>query len=518
MAPPLVCSSHFRKQNSFRRLASNNDRLPKNANVWRKIMADIKSVRTGIIRLAMASLIVLVSGVQGFGQSAGPTPKKPSANAKTQDLAQIPELLLTEAFAKPINAEAARVLITEGVKNANLLNKTRIDGFVDDLRKNRPDLKGLPFVMGDDCRMAEDRHRSFATAGESVHQAIAHVKSREPSKQTGPVIMDAFQRAYVDIDSGLPEPSGVTAQLTLPPLVRLALKVHQNVALNKFAPENAKKPIAAAQIAALMQVLAPESAELRVGLANYLGRIPHAEATRALARLAIFSEEAEVRQAACKALKARDGKDYTSILVEGLNYPWPAVAQRASEAIVQLKRTELIPQLIRVLEQPEPGTPSIKEIEGKKVVQVRELVRINHHRNCLLCHAPGNTADIPADAIRAEMPVPGEPFPSHSCYGDRGSTPEFAVRIDVTYLRQDFSRRLKVADAAPWPEWQRFDFLVRTRTLTDQDAKAHREFHQPHEPGELSSYQRAAVVGLRALTGRDTEPTAAAWRKLVGME
>jgi hypothetical protein len=347
---------------------------------------------------------------------------------------------------------------------------------------------------------------------------IVHVRSRGTSKQAATAVMDAFQRAYLEVDtkdSALPDPNGIGAQMTLPPLVRLTLHVKQGVAMKRFAPESAKKHVAAAQIAALMQVLAPESAELRVALANYLARMPHAEATRALARLAIFSEEAEVRQAACQALQTRNGKDYTDILVAGLSYPWPAVAQRASEAIVQLKRTELIPQLVGVLEQPEPGTPRAKEIDGKKVLQVRELVRINHHRNCLLCHAPGNTADIPEAAIRAEMPVPGEPFPSHSDYGDRGSTPEFAVRIDVTYLRQDFSRRLKVADAAPWPEMQRFDFLVRTRTLTDQEAQAYRECFQPGEPGDLSPYHRAAVVALRKLTGRDTDPTAAAWRKLV---
>jgi hypothetical protein len=484
-------------------------------------MADTRKLRTSIIRLAAASLIVLFGALQGFGQTEPATPKKPSAKALTRDLAQVPELLLDEAFAKPINADAARVLITEAVKNANLHNKTKIDGFVDDIRKNRPDLKGLPFVMGEDCRMAADRHHPFATAGESIHQAIVHVRSRGTSKQAATAVMDAFQRAYLEVDtkdSGLPDPNGIGAQMTLPPLVRLALHVKQGVAMKRFAPESAKKHVAAAQIAALMQVLAPEPAEWRVALAKYLGRIPHAEATRALARLAIFSEEAEVRQAACQALKARDGKDYTSILVEGLCYPWPAVAQRASETIVELKRTELIPQLIIVLEQPEPGTPSMKEIEGKKVVQVRELVRINHHRNCLLCHAPGNTADIPKAAIRAEMPVPGEPFPSHSGYGDRGSTPEFAVRIDVTYLRQDFSRRLKVADAGPWPEMQRFDFLVRTRTLTDQETKAHRELLEPREPGDLSPYHRAAVVALRELTGRDTESTAAAWRKVVDMK
>jgi hypothetical protein len=59
---------------------------------------------------------------------------------------------------------------------------------------------------------------------------------------------------------------------------------------------------------------------------------------------------------------------------------------------------------------------------------------------------------------------------------------------------------------------QHFDFLVRTRTLTATEAKA---YEQEAEPGRLSPYHRAALYALRELTGRDTEPTAVAWRKLL---
>ena len=87
------------------------------------------------------------------------------------------------------------------------------------------------------------------------------------------------------------------------------------------------------------------------------------------------------------------------------------------------------------------------------------------------------------------------------------------MRIDVTYLRPDFSMMQAVADANPWPEMQRFDFLVRTRVLTSVEAQAY-EPEQP-EAGRVSAYHRAALFALRELTGRDTEPTAAAWRKLL---
>jgi hypothetical protein len=74
---------------------------------------------------------------------------------------------------------------------------------------------------------------------------------------------------------------------------------------------------------------------------------------------------------------------------------------------------------------------------------------------------------------------------------------------------------LAVADANPWPEMQRFDFLVRTRVLSDEEATAYREKLKPREVGEFSPYQRAALAALRELTRRDTEPTPKAWRRLL---
>jgi hypothetical protein len=70
-----------------------------------------------------------------------------------------------------------------------------------------------------------------------------------------------------------------------------------------------------------------------------------------------------------------------------------------------------------------------------------------------------------------------------------------------------------VADANPWPEMQRFDFLVRSRVLTEQEAAA---FSSP-KAGTLSPYQRVTLAALRELTGRDTAPTPDAWRKLLDM-
>jgi hypothetical protein len=272
--------------------------------------------------------------------------------------------------------------------------------------------------------------------------------------------------------------------------------------------------VATARIAALMQVLAPEVPAMREGLVKYLAAVSNVEATQALARLAIFSAEDEVRQAALDALKVRRERDYTAILLQGLRYPLPAVARRASEAIVKLERNDLIPQLVDLLDEPDPRAPALKEVNNKRVPVVRELVRINHHKNCLLCHAPGNTGTVSAEALTAAVPVPNEPLPLPS-QGYQQSSPDLLVRVDVTYLRQDFSMLLPVADANPWPEMQRFDFLVRTRVLTDKAAKAFEEVLAKRGPGVLSPYHRAALAALRELTGRDTEPTPEAWRRLL---
>ena len=84
-----------------------------------------------------------------------------------------------------------------------------------------------------------------------------------------------------------------------------------------------------------MQMLAVESSHTRFKLVNFLDSMADPAATKALARLAIFSEEARIREEAVRALKMRRDKDYTDVLLTGLHYPWPEVAEPASEAIVQ---------------------------------------------------------------------------------------------------------------------------------------------------------------------------------------
>jgi hypothetical protein len=276
-----------------------------------------------------------------------------------------------------------------------------------------------------------------------------------------------------------------------------------------------RETVALARVAALMQVLAAEPPSLRLGLVRYLAGVPYAMATRALAKLALFSPEEEICRAAVDALQVRRERDYTDVLLAGFRYPLPAVAKRAADALVKLERKDLVPQLVALLDEPDPRAPSAKEVNGKKVAVVHELVRLNHHRSCLLCHAPGNTPTVAPDTLTASVPIPGEPLPPSSQGYNNPTIPDILVRLDVTYLRQDFSALLPVSDANPWPEMQRFDFVVRSRELTDLEAKAYQDKLGSREPGVLPPHRRAALAALRELTGRDTAPTAEAWRKLL---
>jgi hypothetical protein len=191
------------------------------------------------------------------------------------------------------------------------------------------------------------------------------------------------------------------------------------------------------------------------------------------------------------------------------------VSKRAAEALVKLERKDLLANLVEVLESPDPRLPVTEKRDGKEVTVVREMVRVNHHRNCLLCHAPGNTDNTPEGVLKVAVPLPNEPLAKPSEGGYQSTpppTPDIVVRLDMTYLRQDFSMMMPVSDAHPWPDTQRFDFLVRTRTLSAAETQA---YESTPEPGQLSPYHRSALYALRELTGRDTEPTAAAWRKLL---
>ena len=145
---------------------------------------------------------------------------------------------------------------------------------------------------------------------------------------------------------------------------------------------------------------------------------------------------------------------------------------------------------------------------------MRELVKVNHLQNCLLCHPPidqkkvaevtfkggeekirGGRGGMP-QGLTAPVALPGQPLASPTPSGGYGhfSQPDTLLAFDATYLRQDFSTKLPVADARPWPDTQRFDFMVRTREVTEKEADEVRALLRQEQP-----YQDAARAALQRL-------------------
>ena len=438
----------------------------------------------------------------------------------TDDLTKVPEVEFAARPANPANDPKRLENAAHQLAKINHLNARKTDAFMAELLESRDDLAGMPFEMGDACRTSPERARQFTLAVNAVRQALRahHGVANVVFNFNGPGA------------TGLPPGSGFggqfggigQAQMGGVPAggqnfwQTFATLCDQEDAARPKSDKDAAEHATVARVAALSQILAPDSAEMRAGLAKYLTGVPHVEATKALARLAIYSPEDDVRALAVTALKVRREKDYTDILVKGLRSPLPAVAKRAAEAITRIGRTDLIPELVAVLDEPDPRMPAARDVGGKKVAVVRELVKVNHHRNCAMCHQPGNPATVSGNVITAEVAVPGQPLPSmFEGYNRPQSSPDLMVRIDVTYLRQDFSATLPVADAAPWPEAQRFDFFVRERKLTDAEAAVYAEQLTPKEAGVVTPYHRAALAALRDITGKDAAPTADAWRALL---
>jgi hypothetical protein len=397
------------------------------------------------------------------------------------NLDQVVEVELEQYLPRNASGNALGRQVSDLVSQIKQANRTKRDGFLEELIHRRSDLTGLPFRMGDTCRLEEQRRIEFAVA-----TALVRITLRGASRHNAGVEQRAeeFWKEYP-----------------------------------KIAPrKDDRSPKAGAHVAALMQVLGAETSAIQLGLVRHLEQVADPEASDALARLGLFTPADSVRQAALQALGKKPGNAATEVLLNGLRYPWPVVASRAAEALVQLGRKETAPQLVSLLGGRDPRLPILEEVENKKVPVVRELVRINHNRNCLLCHAPGTTIDNVMGLGMTTATIPSDPPRSSSDpYESQPSFPDNLVRIDVTYLRQDFSLMQRVANARPWPEMQRFDYFVRKRQLTKQEAEAYSNKLGKPQPGQLSPYQQAAVLALRGLTGKEAEPKAEAWRRLLDL-
>lgn len=241
---------------------------------------------------------------------------------------------------------------------------------------------------------------------------------------------------------------------------------------------------------ALLQILQVEGAPARRLLVEMLAAMEGPRADSALAVRAVVDLSADVRQAAVRALVRRPPGAYRGLLLAGFRYPWPPAAAHAAEALVALGDRGAVPALEALLDEPPPGLPPPAGSGRPRPAAVRELVRVSHLKNCLLCHPPSFQAD---DPVRGA--VPGSDLPSGG-YG--GGLLQDFVRADITYLRQDFSLLQPVARRAEGePELQRYDYLVRVRPLTPTFLARLRE----KQERVTREYRAAVRFALRELSG-----------------
>jgi hypothetical protein len=318
----------------------------------------------------------------------------------------------------------------------------------------RPDLRGLPVRRGAACQLAPVAAKLFDQDARALRAAVATlsaIRSSEPA----------------------------------------VLRIAERRLLGPFDPE-AVAPL-------MLQMLQCGERAMRERLVGQMRRAAGPASTQALAHRALFETDPALRQDAITALANRQAADVRPTLLAGFRHPWPAAADHAAAALAALNDRDAVPALLRLLDEPAPPAP-VAGPDG--VPLVREVVRINHARNCQLCHAPSWDRTDPA---RVTVPAPDQPLsPPFSSAYYAPKSPEPFVRADVTYLRQDFSMMLPVANPGPWPTLQRFDFFVRTRQAEASEA----------EPAgrELSPQSWSVLRALRHLTGRDFGERAADWR------
>jgi hypothetical protein len=398
----------------------------------------------------------------------------------TSELLKVPEVDLHTPPQRPISKEAARKAITDTTALARERDKKTQDGFIRSLQKERDNLAGLPFLLGDKCRLEASAAHVFRTAVVGLRGAGAGRDAAGASRMNRPFNVAAFWQAWTS-------PYYASSRSRSQP---------------SAAPPEAR---AAHGVAAMTQILGPANQETRLALVEVLRGIEHPKADDALIKAVLYDVDVEVREQALLGLISRPSqgplKANLKKLAEGLKHPWPVVAERAAKALVALGGEEAAPLLNDFLKEPDPAAPFVIEREGTKRLAVREVVRINHHRNCQLCHAPveqpAGVAEQLEPGLVGVVPSLAEPLPPIQYYPSGLRDFDMGIRADVTYLRQDFSVTLPVEDSGPWPKAQRFDFLVRTRVLHDSEAAALRD--RP----PLSPQHQAALAALRELTGAD---------------
>lgn len=323
---------------------------------------------------------------------------------------------------------------------------------------NRPDLAGLPFHLGPDAVQSSDRAQAMSALSGQLREAVQGCV--RPGIDPRPDTNKLFAALLGDGSKGLFE-------------------------------KEAKAWATAEAVPCIQQMLLAENREVRRMSCELLRGLDVPEALEALVRCAVFDTDPGNRAAAVDALRERPRTAAAVRLLKHLRHPWPRATEHAVEALVALECTEALPALAAAYGLPDPDAPFSVRLPGKGSGQYRrEVVRVNHLRNCMLCHPP-SLADT--DLIRGAVPDPDQSLggPATPAYYRQGGA---FVTAATTYLRQDFSLVQPVANPGLWPGHQRFDYLVGVAAVKGSSA-----------PARDGGYRAAVRFALRELTGRDPD-------------
>jgi hypothetical protein len=368
----------------------------------------------------------------------------PSRDPRSYSVASISQLMLAapEVSLLPANDRTTRLFRAKPADDAEPI-LTLLD--------NRADLAGLPVLRGQDCRQADGRFGDFGKIARDLRTACASVAGRSSS-----FYWPTYSAGFRDSVSAMPA--------------------------EQVAP-------------LLLQMLQCDQPPMRRLLVDYARRDVRPETTGVLAQRALYETSIELRRDAVTALAGRTPDAVRPMLLAALRHPWPMIADNAATALIALNDQDAVPDLVDLLEQPNPAAPFDR---GDGTRLVREVVRVNHARNCQMCHATSWDGNDPA---RVAVPSPLEPLPPSfsTKYYEQG---DLLVRADVTYLRQDFSMVLPATDPGRWPAEQRYDFFVRVRkAIPSEKMHVGQDWHHS-----------AVLRALRAITGRDYGESADEWR------
>ncbi len=318
---------------------------------------------------------------------------------------------------------------------------------------SRPDLKGLPLVLGDDCHLSEQDARIQSSVSSSMGGALQK--------------FDSFGNRDIKND-------------------RLLRTLAVSAAIDKCCESGYENPTQA--LTTLDQMMQIDHTYLVLNVIENLRSASTDTGIKLIAKRAKFDLRPEVRLSATHALKEFPKEKYRDILMEGFEYPWYVVAQHSAEALVRLDDKQAVPELVELLKQ----NKSLASFEEDGKFFQREVVAVNHLRNCLLCHAPSTSLD---DRSRGKVPDWEHELPREYYQSKVGTF----VRADITYLTQDFSVMQPVEASGPWPKDQRFDYMVYKRPTSEMVAQ------QPSAMKQNKIHRQAIIFALQSLTGKNPQ-------------